>query len=587
MKSFFQSLLGSITALVLFTGGLFVFLLIMASCVGPKPPKAPNKAVLVFDLNRNLPDKTSGNDFDVIDAMMGQLDMKQYPSLPSLINALDRASNDPKISGLFITGEIKSAGWAALLELKQALERFKEKKPVISYNQSWDKWELYLCAGLGKVILNPLGVAQVIAPSADGFFLGKAFEKYGVQVQVTRVGKYKSAVEPWISDKMSPENREQIKGLLDEIWNGYKTGIAKGRGLEPDVIQYLADAKGMLSAADAIEVKLVDQLAHYDEVLLELKKMAGKDADSKDFPQIDIEDYIKIPASAQKGKNRIAVVVAEGEIVDGEGGQRQIGGDSFARELRALRMDKNVKAVVMRVNSPGGSALASDVIQREIVALKQVKPIVVSMGNVAASGGYLISTHASRIFAEPCTITGSIGVFGLIPNIKKLAENHGITTDSVQMAEISPMIGWRPLSQKELNMIQGMVDSVYDSFIERVSDGRKLELDVVREIAQGRVWAGARALEIGLVDEMGGLDAAIKKAAELAKIKDNYRVDAPDAAKTPFEQLMKVFGPEKRKLVKAGHFEAVVSELDSTLRALRSMNDPNGVYALAPAIVIK
>lgn len=587
MKSFFQSFLGAILALVIFTGGLFVFLLIMASAMGPKPPSAPNKAVLIFDLERNLPDKPTES--SALDAMQNAIqgNMGQDVPLTSLIKAIDRASDDPKISGMYITGNLNSAGPAALTELKQALRRFTAKKPVISYNMGYSTRDMYLCAGLGQVILNPFGVVQLTAPSATSPFFAKAFDKYGIQVQVTRVGKFKSAVEPFTSDKMSPENREQTRGYLDEIWNGYKTELAKGRDLAADAIQNIADKKGILVAAEAVEEKMVDQLAHFDEVLGELKKMAGKDVDSKDFPQIDIDAYAKIPASPQKSRNRIAVVVAEGEIVDGEGGPGEIGGDSLARELRALRMDKNVKAVVVRVNSPGGSATASDVIQRELVALKQDRPVVVSMGNLAASGGYWISTHASHIFAEPSTITGSIGVFGMLPNAMKLANDHGITFDTVRTADFSAPSLFRPMTEKDLARIQVLVDSVYDSFINKVSEGRKLEPDKVREIAQGRVWAGAKALELGLVDEMGGLDAAIRKAAELAKIEGDYRIDAPDAPKSPLERLLKAFGgSEKRKLAKAGRFEAARNELESALRSLRSMNDPNGVYALAPVAVV-
>ncbi|MDR1841666.1 MAG: signal peptide peptidase SppA [Holophagales bacterium] len=587
MKSFFQSFLGAILALVIFTGGLFVFLLIMASAMGPKPPSAPNKAVLIFDLERNLPDKPTES--SALDAMQNAIqgNMGQDVPLTSLIKAIDRASDDPKISGMYITGNLNSAGPAALTELKQALRRFTAKKPVISYNMGYSTRDMYLCAGLGQVILNPFGVVQLTAPSATSPFFAKAFDKYGIQVQVTRVGKFKSAVEPFTSDKMSPENREQTRGYLDEIWNGYKTELAKGRDLAADAIQNIADKKGILVAAEAVEEKMVDQLAHFDEVLGELKKMAGKDVDSKDFPQIDIDAYAKIPASPQKSRNRIAVVVAEGEIVDGEGGPGEIGGDSLARELRALRMDKNVKAVVVRVNSPGGSATASDVIQRELVALKQDRPVVVSMGNLAASGGYWISTHASHIFAEPSTITGSIGVFGMLPNAMKFANDHGITFDTVRTADFSAPSLFRPMTEKDLARIQVLVDSVYDSFINKVSEGRKLEPDKVREIAQGRVWAGAKALELGLVDEMGGLDAAIRKAAELAKIEGDYRIDAPDAPKSPLERLLKAFGgSEKRKLAKAGRFEAARNELESALRSLRSMNDPNGVYALAPVAVV-
>jgi protease-4 len=585
MKTFLKSLLTAILALALFVGlvvGLFIG---AAAALGPKPILVPNKAVLVFDLNRTLPYGVAQDDTatTIQKAMDG--DMDQATPLPLLIDALDTASDDPKISGLFITGNIRGSGPAALLELRQALMRFKEKKPVVAYNQSWDRNDLYLCSGLGNVIANPFGVVGVNAPTASMMFFAKAFDKYGVQVQVTKVGKYKSAVEPYVLDRMSPENREQVTGYLGEVWNVLKAGMAEGRGLEPGAIQALADTKGILDSNAALGAKLVDKLAHYDEVLNELKEMSGKKATAKDFPQIDMDTYAKMPnpKANKKSKNRISVVVAEGQIVDGEGKAGEIGGDALARRLRAIRMDKDVKAVVLCVNSPGGSATASDVIQRELVALKQDnRPLVVSMGNVAASGGYWISTVADRIFAEPNTITGSIGVFGMLPNAKKLANDHGITTDSVQMAKIGMPSLLRPLTPEEVGMVQALVDSVYDEFLAKVSSTRGLEKAAVHEIAQGRVWSGRKALELKLVDELGGLDAAIKHAAVLARI-DNYRLDAPDAPKSTLERIMGAFGGgEKRRLTKAGPYDAAKNELEAVLSQLRSMNDPNGIYALAP-----
>ncbi|MDR2560676.1 MAG: signal peptide peptidase SppA [Holophagales bacterium] len=585
MKSFFQAFFGAFFAHVLVIGVGIVLLFAMAASMGPKPPVVPDKAVLVFDLNRALPD--GAGEVDPAEALQKALQggsLTQNTPLPSLIKALEMAASDPKVSGLFITGNLNSGGAAALLELKQALNVFKEKKPVISYNQVWGRGELYLCSGLGTMYINPFGNIEIKAPSANLMFFSNAFKKYGIDVQVTKVGKYKSAVEPFIQDKMSPENAEQVKGYLGEIWDGLKTEIAKGRSIASDDVQRLANTKLIMNVADSIDAKLVDKSAYYDEVLDELKKMAGKAEGVKEFPQIDIDTYAKVPGAPQKGRSRIAVIVAEGEIVDGDGGPSQIGGDSLARELRDLRFNKNVKAVVMRVNSPGGSASASDVILREVIALKNAgKPVVVSMGNVAASGGYWISSMADYIFAEPVTITGSIGVFGMLPNVKKFANDHGITFDSVDLGDMSLNLPYEPLKPKVLDRVQALVDYVYDTFLENVSKGRKLEKSKVQEIAQGRVWAGRKALDLGLVDALGGLQDAVKKAAELAKIEGDYRVDAPGAAQTTIERLMKMMsGGEKRKLTKAGTFDTAKNELEEALLCLRSLNDPNGVYALAP-----
>jgi protease-4 len=592
MKVFFQSCLSAALALALFIGGIIgLFMAYTATLGRPKPPTVPNKAVLVFSLDRSLPDRLSQDDPGTAIQKALQGNMGQDIPLPTLINALDKAANDPKISGLFITGNLQSAGSAALLELKQALLRFKDKKSVIAYNQVWDRADLYLCAGLGKLIVNPFGAIDITAPSANLTFFAKALDKYGVQVQVTKVGKYKSAVEPFTSDKMSPENREQVRAYLEEIWDGLKTEIAKGRGLEPAAIQQLADTKGLMNANEALAAKLTDQPAYYDEVLLELKKMAGSEISAKSFPQIDIETYAKTYESPKKARNRIAVIVAEGDIVDGDadGGSGKIGGDSFAKELRALRMDNQVKAVVMRVNSPGGSAMASDVIQREIMEIKKEKPFIVSMGNLAASGGYWISTCADRIFAEPTTLTGSIGVFGMFPNAEKLAASYGITFDSVQLGKLGNGSLLRSMTPGEMERAQALVDFIYDQFLVKVSTSRGIDKNAVHEIAQGRVWTGRKALELKLVDELGGLDAAIKYAAQAAKVGNDYRIDTRDTTKTPLERMMNMINDsEKRKLTKTGQFDTARNELESALLRLRSLNDPTGVYALAPiGITIK
>jgi protease-4 len=585
MKTFFQSCLGTLFALLFIVATIVVLFIVMVSGMGPTPPPVPNNAILVLDLDRNLPDK-SGTD-DPVEAIQKALmgSTGHDMSLPAIIDALDRASGDPKISGLFVTGNLRSGGAAALLELRQALQRFKEKnKTIISYNQTWGRGELYLCAGLGEMFVNPFGAVDITAPSASLTFFKNAFDKYGIEVQVTKVGKYKSAVEPFTSDRMSKENEEQVRAYVEGIWNGLKTEIAKGRELQPEDIQRLADTKGLLDAKGALDEKLVDQLAYYDAVLDKLKTLANKGGSSTDFPQIDIETYAKVSGAAQKSTNRIAVIVAEGDIVDGEGSSSEIGGDSFARELRKLRLDKSVKAVVMRVNSPGGSAMASDVIQREIIAIKEAKkPVVVSMGNVAASGGYWISTYADHIFAEPATITGSIGVFGMFPNARKLANNYGITFGSVQVAKIGNPSLTRPMTTEEQAMAQTLVDYVYDQFLLKVSESRKKDKAAIHEIAQGRVWTGQKAIELGLVDEIGGLDAAIKHAAKLANIENDYRLDGPEPPKAPMERIMDAFGKsEKRKLAKAGPFGSAQNELEAALLRLRSLNDPNGVYAMAP-----
>ncbi len=587
MKDFFKHLFASLLALVIFSGGFFVLFMILAAASGSKTV-VPAKAVLIFDLSTNIPD--SVRDDDPGEALQQALSGREAATpLYSLIKALDRAATDNRIAALYLTGNPESTGYgsgpAALKELKEAILRFKASgKPIVAYNMGWGKKAYYLCAGTGKVIVNPFGEMEMTGLASEPMFFGGAFQKYGIEVQVTRVGKYKSAVEPFLLDKMSDPSREQMVKLLGDIWGEWKDSVAKDRHKTSEDIQKIADEQGILMASEAKAAGLVDQIAAEDEVLDQLKALAGKAAKDQDFPQVSMDEYAGLPAEAQKGKNRIALIYAEGEIVDGDGHGGQIGGDKLARELRKLRLDKNVKAVVMRVNSPGGSSSASEVIQREVILLKEAKkPVVISMGYVAASGGYWISTYGSRIFAEPNTITGSIGVFGLLPNVKKLANEHGITWDEVSTSKMAnPMTMARPKSEFELARIQGVVDHVYDQFLSKVAQSRGLTKEGVNEIAQGRVWSGQEALKLKLVDELGGLDDAIRSAAKLAKIENDYRVEGPGIGKKPIEKLLEALSGEKqRKLVK-GPAEQLMAEFQRQLKMLTALNDPQGVYARMP-----
>jgi len=585
MKDFFKSFFASLLALIVLGGVTFVLFFGLLAILGSSgKPSVPAKAVLVFDLDTSLSDgEHEADPSELLSEAIGG-GSSHGQALPAVIDALDRAAADSRITGLFLTGSLQGAGPAQLRELRDAIQRFKAKKPVLAYNLGWSKRDFYLAAGASTLFINPFGEMEVNGLASEPMFFGEAFKKYGIEVQVTRVGKYKSAVEPFIADRMSEPNREQIQKLLEDIWGEWKETVAKDRKKTPADLQALADDKGLVEAQEALKAGLVDRIAPYDEVLDELKKLAGKQAKDKDFPQITLATYAGIPGEAKSGKSRIAVLVAEGEIVDGEGKAAQIGGEKLSRELRHLRLDERVKAVVLRVNSPGGSASASELIQREVVLTKKVKPVVVSMGHLAASGGYWISTYGNRIFAEPTTITGSIGVFGMLPNVKKLANEHGITWDSVQTAKLAnPMTLTRPKTEAELNRIQGLVDHIYEQFIAKVADSRKLKKEAVQEIAQGRVWSGREAAKLGLVDELGGLDAAVKHAAKLAKAENDYYVAGPEREPDAFKELLRGLGQGKhRRLTKAGPVEALADSFKLQLERLAALNDPQGVYARLP-----
>ncbi len=588
MKEFFRSLFATLVGLVVFCGGCLVLLVLLLASMGPSKPTVPARAVLILDLNTNFTDAyRETSPAEVVQRMAGQGPAEGLP-LHQVIQALDRATHDGSVSALFITGNLRpegvGSGPAALKELREAIQRFKKDsgKPVLAYNQYWTKRELYLCAGAGKVMANPMGLVDATGFASEITFFGKAFKKYGIDVQVTRAGKYKSAVEPFVLDRMSDANREEVQSLLDDLWADWKRTVAADRKLSPEAVQAIADTQGTLTSPEALKAGLVDKLAAYDEVLDELKALAGKKASDRDYPQIDLATYVKAGPDAETGRNRIALVFAEGTIVDGSGTDGAVGGDALSREIRRLRLDKGVKAIVLRVNSPGGSVTASELIQRELVLARKEKPVVVSMGHLAASGGYWISCQADRIFAEPTTITGSIGVFGMLPNIKALANEHGITWDGVQTSRLASAATLsRPKTPEELARAQGSVDWIYEVFLGKVAEGRKMSRDAVHEIAQGRVWSGAAAQRLGLVDELGGLQDAVRHAAKLAKVEKDYTLAGPAEPKSPIEKLMEALGGGKHPYTqaRAGVLQQQVQRLFGQLETL---NDPNGLYARMP-----
>lgn len=589
MKDFLKTLFACLVALGLFAGGLFLFFLGLVALVGAPSATVPAKAVLVVDLDMNLLDR--GNEAGVTEALQTALkgEQSRTMALATAVAALDRAAEDERIAGLYLTSNLTPVGYgsgaAALREFRTALQRFKARKPVLAYNVDWAQKDYYLASVASTLVVNPAGHVQVTGLAAEPMFFGDAFQKYGIQVEVTRVGKYKSAVEPFLLNHMSDANREQLQKLLDDLWTEWKATVGADRKQSPDALQALADQKGLLLPEEAQAAGLVDRVAAFDDVLEELKKLAGTNTHEKTFNQIDLATYADLEVRPRKGKHRIAVVYAEGEIVNGEGRPDQAGGDRISRELRKVRQEPDVKAVVLRVNSPGGSSSASDLIQREVILTRQVKPVVVSMGSYAASGGYWISAYGDRIFAAPTTLTGSIGVFGLLPNVQKLANTHGITWDSVQTAKMATLgTLTRPKSEVELARIQGMVDHVYDQFLTKVAEGRKMDREKVHEIAQGRVWSGEEAHRLGLVDELGGLEEAVRFAADKAGVGNDYRMDLPQRHKSLAEQLAESLNNEPKPKAHS-EVDRLWSDVQEQVEVLRSLNDPSGVYARMPFVV--
>lgn len=603
MKNFFTSMLGSLVALAVFTGGCVVLLfgvLAVLAALGSGERATPSferGSYLVFDLSANISDAPPAVDFASFGGRTETLQLR------AITHALRAAAADNRIAGVFMAGDLTPAafgsGYAALREVREALLDFRASgKPITAYLTYATTKSYYLASAATDLAIDPYGMILMPGLASEPAFFAGAFEKFGVNVQVTRVGKYKSAVEPFIRRDMSPENREEIQVLLNDIWGGVLADIASSRGLTPEKIQATVDAEGLIRAEVATSSRLVDRTAYRDQVYDALKARTGREDSELPFKQVAIAEYAKRakdlaePAATKagdgataRGRGRIAVVYAEGEIVDGEGDSGEVGGTSFSRELRKLRQDDGVKAVVLRVNSPGGSAFASEVIQREVRLLKKAKPVIVSMGTYAASGGYWIAAYGDRIFAEPTTITGSIGVFGIQFDVQKLANNLGVTFDSVKTGKFADALTVsRPKTAEELAVFQRMVDWIYQEFVGKVAEGRKLSREAVEEIAQGRVWSGAEAKKLGLVDEVGGLDAAIVYAAHQAGLGAPYRLVEYPRQKDLFQTIQDFIEKNAPRYARSrtGLSGQIAERFEGELKSLQALRDPRGIYARLP-----
>ena len=592
MKAFLKQVVTAV-AIAVFCGAILVLLLIgVVAGLQAKAPSVKKGSILVFDMSVNITDAPAG--FDAQQAIEGAV-LGESPAasvqLYPLLRALEKAATDDRIAGLFLHGSLTpvgyGSGYASLRELRGALEKFKRTgKPIHAYLVSPATKDYYLASTANSIVLNPQGIMMVNGLVAQTTYYAGALEKYGVGAQVVRVGKYKSFVEPYIRTNMSPESREQTKELLGTVWDEIVQAVERDRKLEPGQFQALVDKAEGFKPEDALARKLVDKLAYFDEELAALKKISGPSPTADTFPQIDLVSYAAVARKKEhKSANKIAVVYAEGPILDGAGGPGMVGGDSVARQIRELRHDKAVKAIVLRVNSPGGSATASDVIHRELALAKSNIPVVVSMGTVAASGGYWISAESSHIFAEPNTITGSIGILGMLPNVKELANRHGITWDSVKTGKYADVMRiTRPKTPEEMALFQGLINDGYEKFLQLVAKGRNKTRDAVHEIAQGRVWSGRDAEKIGLIDEFGGLEKAIAYAAERAKLGTDWSVMELPKEKSFLEQISEILGGEKKPVARVDPVTRLLREVSEDLQTARALNDPAGVYALTPEI---
>ncbi len=586
MKSFLKYVLATITGIIIVSVLFFVVLLASLSTMmiaGDKPVSISENSVLVLKGGVTIPDQGNTSPYAGFDFI--NMSITPMPGLNEILMNIKKAAADDKIKGILIENGIRPSGWATTGELRDALKKFRESgKFVIAYSDYILLQEgYYLSTAAGKIYVNPSSTVDFKGLSGEVMFYKKALEKLGVEVQVIRHGKFKGAVEPYILDQLSKENREQIKSYVGSIWSHIVGNISEARGIAPEKLNLLADNLTGYLASGAYENGLVDGLIYRDALIDTLKILSGLTTDDK-IALVPMHRYTKVPDSKKmvSSKNKIAVIYASGTIAMGKGNENNIGGDAFGEIIRKERKDSSVKAIVLRVNSPGGNATASDIMWRELELAAKVKPVVVSMGNYAASGGYYIAAPGTKIFASPTTITGSIGVFGLIPNAGKLMNQKlGISIETVNTNENSdfPSI-YRPMEIYEKEVMQKSIEKVYSDFVSKVSSGRKMTSAAVDSIGQGRVWSGSEAIKLGLVDEMGGLRAAIEEAAKLAGL-ETYSLREFPIAEDPFFRILSQLSGEARMRILRNE----LGEYKKYFDEVREIKNLSGIQARLPYFI--
>ncbi len=545
MKEFFKYVLATIVGIIAVSIiGFFLFFMAIGILVSvsEKQVSVQDKSMLVIDLERQIVDRAPNDPLQDLDIPGFQ--RAKSIGLDDIQTALEKAVKDDRIKGVYLKVASAGAGMASVEEIRNMLIAFKDscEKPVYAYGSFYDQKSYYLATVADKVVVHPLGFVDLRGLGGEMMFFTKALDKLGIEMQIVRHGKFKAAVEPFMLEKMSDENREQQLTYLGSLWNRMLDGIAEKRNLTIEQLSVMADEVQTFNFGEKVVASgLVDAAKYRDEVLDDLREITGI-KDKKGVPVIGVSSYAKATVKGKSkpfSRDKIAVIYASGDIGAAMGGNSIIG-DELGKEIRKVRQDSTYKAIVLRVNSPGGSVFDSEVIWREVKLAAEEKTMVVSFGDVAASGGYYISCAADRIVAQPNTITGSIGIFGMIPNMEKLLNNKlGISTDVVKTNENSNLLSvYRPMTPYERNLMQQNIEDGYDLFISHVAEGRNMTKEQVDEIGQGRVWSGENAKELGLIDEFGGLQDAVKLAAEIAGL-ENYRTVSLPAQLDPFQQLLK------------------------------------------------
>ncbi|WP_010255652.1 signal peptide peptidase SppA [Myroides injenensis] len=578
---FLRNVLATIVGLFLFFGLLFFGLIVIATAIGSSSDKVivKDNSVLVLDLSDVRYDY--GGKFNYKDLNIKDTDSK---GVSNILEAIDYAQTDSKIKGISIINNTSELGVSQLREIRNHLKDFKESgKFVLAYANVYDQKEYYLNSIADSVYVNPVGAIDFRGLYTEILYLKGLEDKTGVKMEVIRHGKYKSAVEPYLEDKMSPANHEQTLAFLNSMWNTIVEDIVESRKISVDTLNNIADNLDACTPERALKVGLVDKVVYEDEYHEAIRNLLGVESD-KEYNKIKILEYAKdaINQATSKG-DEIAVIYAQGQILSGEGNVNYIGEGSINRALRKARKNDKVKAIVLRVNSPGGSALTSDLIWREIELTKKEKPVIVSMGNLAASGGYYISCNADYIFADPTTITGSIGVFGMLPNFSELATKYGVNAQDVKThknaATYSP---FKPIDPNFKAVMTESVEDIYTTFVNRVATGRNKSFEEIDAVAQGRVWTGADAIDKGLVDELGGLKEAVAYAANKVEI-DNYKLVSYPEYELKFEDLLRsYFGASILKTQDDLIKEKVGEENFEMLERLNYFNSLKGAQTIMP-----
>lgn len=541
MKFIKKLFISTITTIISFIIIVFVIVGLAAisfSDSGSEISEIQNNSILKINLNSSITDRGSSNDIDISNIINQS---QQNLGLNEILSSIEKAKNDDRIKGIYLNIENPNASIATIEEIRNKLQEFKDStdKFIVSYSEIYSQSAYLISSVAHQIYMHPEGILELKGLAYQGMFFKNALEKLDVEAQIIRHGKFKSAVEPFMLDKMSESNRVQTRGFLTSIWEDIKDEITEDRPLDVQEVNLIAENFLIQKANDAVKYKLIDKLMYKDELIDSLKSKLNI-TDSQDLNVVSLGNYKNAKLEGKKySKNKIAVIYATGEISGGEGDNQSIGSEGLSKAIRKARKDDKIKAIVLRVNSPGGSALASETILREMALAKKEKTTVVSMGDVAASGGYYIACQADTIVANPTTITGSIGVFGVLFNAQNMMNNTlGINVDTVKTNSFADLgTPFRPLTTVERNIIQNSVENIYDTFISRVADGRNMTKNQVDEIGQGRVWSGRDALELGLVDVLGGLEKSIELAAEMAKLND-YRIVNLPKEKDPFQEIL-------------------------------------------------